>query len=83
LPPGVWVYGSPTHDFDFRLDKSTSGQFYRKKYSLPEAYSDNASFLHWIPDSLTFQNLVLIESDPNEMSYEFIKEFLKATRQTA
>jgi 4-amino-4-deoxy-L-arabinose transferase-like glycosyltransferase len=53
--------------------------YYRKKYHLPEAYSDNASFLYWIPDSLSFQNLVLLESDPHEMQYGFIKEFSKAT----
>jgi hypothetical protein len=53
--------------------------YYRKKYHLPEAYSDNASFLYWISDSLTFQNLVLLESDPNEMNYGFIREFSKAT----
>jgi hypothetical protein len=53
--------------------------YYRKKYHLPEAYSDNASFLYWIPDTLTFQNLVLVESDPNEMQYGFIREFSKAT----
>jgi hypothetical protein len=52
--------------------------YYRKKYQLPEAYSDNASFLYWISDSLSFQNLVLLESDPNEMQYGFIKEFSKA-----
>jgi Dolichyl-phosphate-mannose-protein mannosyltransferase len=52
--------------------------YYRKKYHLPEAYSDNASFLYWIPDSLKFQNLVLVESDPDEMQYGFIKEFSKA-----
>ena len=52
--------------------------YYRNKYHLPEAYSDNASFLYWIPDSLQFQNLVLIESDPNEMHYDFIKQFSKA-----
>jgi hypothetical protein len=53
--------------------------YYRKKYHLPEAYSDNASFLYWIPDTLTFQNLILLESDPNEMQYGFIKDFSKAT----
>jgi 4-amino-4-deoxy-L-arabinose transferase-like glycosyltransferase len=52
--------------------------YYRIKYHLPAAYSDNASFLYWIPDNLTFQNLVLIESDPNEMNYGFIKEFSRA-----
>jgi hypothetical protein len=49
--------------------------YYRKKYHLPPAYSDNASFLYWIPDNINFQNLVLIESDPDEMKYGFIKQF--------
>jgi hypothetical protein len=31
------------------------------------------------PDTLTFQNLVLLESDPNGMNYGFIREFSKAT----
>jgi len=52
--------------------------FYRKKYHLPEAYSDNASFLYWIPDTLSFQNMVLVESDPDEMTYPFVKEFSNA-----
>jgi hypothetical protein len=49
--------------------------YYRIKFGLPEAYSDNASFLYWIPKSLSFKNIVLIENDPNEMSYDFIKQF--------
>jgi 4-amino-4-deoxy-L-arabinose transferase-like glycosyltransferase len=53
--------------------------YYRKKYHLPEAYSDNASFLYWIPDSIKFQNLVLVEHDPDEMHYDFIKQFSSAT----
>ncbi len=52
--------------------------YYRKKYHLPPAFSDNASFLYWIPDSIYFQNLVLVESDPNEMNYDFVKQFSKA-----
>ncbi len=49
--------------------------YYGKKYHLPEAFSDNASFLYWISDSVRFQNLVLVESDPEEMHYDFIKQF--------
>src|SRR4030095_5383765 len=49
--------------------------YYRKKYHLPEAYSDNASFLYWIPDSLQYQNLVLLTDDREEMQHAFIKEF--------
>jgi Dolichyl-phosphate-mannose-protein mannosyltransferase len=52
--------------------------YYRKKYHLPPAFSDNASFLYWIPDSINFQNLVLVESDPKEMTYDFVKQFSKA-----
>lgn len=52
--------------------------YYRKKYHLPQAFSDNASFLYWIPDTLSFQNLVLVESDPNEMHYDFVKLFNNA-----
>ncbi len=29
--------------------------FYRKEYNLPEAYSDNASFLYWLPDQYAYQ----------------------------
>jgi 4-amino-4-deoxy-L-arabinose transferase-like glycosyltransferase len=49
--------------------------YYREKYHLPEAYSDNASFLYWIPDSLRFNNLVLLTDDQQEMQHDFIKEF--------
>jgi 4-amino-4-deoxy-L-arabinose transferase-like glycosyltransferase len=52
--------------------------YYRKKYQLPEAYSDNASFLYWIPDSIHFQNLVLLTTDQEEMQHDFIKEFKHA-----
>jgi 4-amino-4-deoxy-L-arabinose transferase-like glycosyltransferase len=49
--------------------------YYGKKYRLPEAYSDNASFLYWISDSVRFQNLVLLTTDQEEMQHPFIKEF--------
>jgi 4-amino-4-deoxy-L-arabinose transferase-like glycosyltransferase len=49
--------------------------YYRKKYHLPEAYSDNASFLYWIPDSVQYRNLVLVTDDSDEMNHSFIKEF--------
>jgi hypothetical protein len=52
--------------------------YYREKYHLPEAYSDNASFLYWIPDSLHFDNLVLLTGDQQEMQHDFIKEFKHA-----
>jgi hypothetical protein len=53
--------------------------YYGKKYGLPEAYSDNASFLYWISDSLHFQNLILLTTDQEEMQHAFIKEFEHAS----
>ncbi|HEX4371808.1 MAG TPA: glycosyltransferase family 39 protein [Puia sp.] len=52
--------------------------YYSKKYNLPETYSDNASFLYWIPDSLKFDNVVLLTDDENEMQHPFIKNFVSA-----
>ena len=46
-----------------------------KNINLPEAFSDNASFLYWIPDSIHFQNLILLTTDQEEMQHAFIKEF--------
>ncbi len=53
--------------------------FYGKKYNLPEAYSDNASFLYWLPDSVRMDNFILLTDDPHDMEYPFIKEFASAT----
>ena len=52
--------------------------YYGKKYHLPEAYSDNASFLYWIPNNLHFDNLVLLTDDHLEMQHPFIKNFNSA-----
>jgi 4-amino-4-deoxy-L-arabinose transferase-like glycosyltransferase len=52
--------------------------YYGRKYNLPQAYSDNASFLYWIPDSLKFDNVVLLTDDKNEMQHPFIKNFVSA-----
>lgn len=49
--------------------------YYREKYALPEPYSDNASFLYWLPDHMPMHNLVLITGDTAEMQHDFIKEF--------
>lgn len=49
--------------------------FYRKKYHLPSAYSDNASFLYWLPEGMRIENLVLVTDDKNEMQHDFIKDF--------
>jgi hypothetical protein len=52
--------------------------FYAKKYHIPEAYSDNASFLYWMPDSMHIENLVLLTDDLQEMQHPFIKDFVTA-----
>jgi hypothetical protein len=52
--------------------------YYGKKYGLPQAYSDNASFLYWMPDHLQIENLVLITDDQEEMKHPFVKEFAYA-----
>ena len=52
--------------------------YFGRKYNLPEAYSDNASFLYWIPNNLQFDNLVLVTDDKNEMQHPFIKNFVSA-----
>ncbi|HEY5392777.1 MAG TPA: glycosyltransferase family 39 protein, partial [Hanamia sp.] len=53
--------------------------YYRKKYGLPEAYSDNASFLYWLPDSLHIVNIIVITDDQEEMQHPFINDFSSAT----
>ena len=52
--------------------------YYAKKYHLPEAYSDNASFLYWIPSGLQLENVVMITDDEQEMQHPFIKNFQSA-----
>jgi Dolichyl-phosphate-mannose-protein mannosyltransferase len=34
--------------------------YYGKKFGLPEVYSDNASFLFWMPDKYNIKNLLLV-----------------------
>lgn len=34
--------------------------YYRKEAGLPEVYSDNASFLFWMPDKYAIKNLILV-----------------------
>jgi hypothetical protein len=54
--------------------------YYGPKYHLPPAYSDNASFLYWMPrDYDRFDVLLLVTDDRQEMQHRFIKEF-KAVR---
>jgi 4-amino-4-deoxy-L-arabinose transferase-like glycosyltransferase len=52
--------------------------YYRHKYKIPEAYSDNASFLYWIQDTIQYRNVVLLTTDQEEMQHDFIREFQSA-----
>ncbi|RBL91684.1 hypothetical protein DF182_03475 [Chitinophaga flava] len=50
--------------------------YYGPKYHLPQTYSDNASFLYWMPrDFDRFEVLLLVTDDKEEMQHAFIKEF--------
>jgi Dolichyl-phosphate-mannose-protein mannosyltransferase len=52
--------------------------YYGSKYKIPAAYSDNASFLYWIPDKFDFDNIILLTDDEQEMQHPFIKNFKSA-----
>lgn len=52
--------------------------FYGKQFGLPPAYSDNASFLYWLPADPAFDNLVLVTPDKQEMQHDFIRDFKSA-----
>ena len=50
--------------------------YYGPKYHLPTAYSDNASFLYWMPEDYNrFDVFLLVTDDKQEMQHRFIKEF--------
>ncbi|TDW97286.1 ArnT family glycosyltransferase [Dinghuibacter silviterrae] len=54
--------------------------YYGPQYHLPMAYSDNASFLYWMPQQGFDSSdvLLLVTDDKQEMQHEFIKEFKSA-----
>jgi hypothetical protein len=49
--------------------------YYGPQYGLPPAYSDNASFLYWMPQDYQYNILLLVTDDKQEMSHAFIREF--------
>jgi len=50
--------------------------YYGRRYGLPEAYSDNASFLYWLPaETLSYRNFILITEDTLDLQRPFMKEF--------
>ncbi len=52
--------------------------YYAKKYNLPEPYSDNASFLYWMPRPLHVDNIIVVTPDEHEMEHSFVKDFESA-----
>jgi hypothetical protein len=66
-----------TRTFIFADNYGEAGaiNYYGKKYNLPAVYSDNASFLYWLPDSLHIENIILVTDDKEEMQHDFLKDF--------
>lgn len=54
--------------------------YYASKYHLPEAYSDNASFLYWLPAGKYIRNIILVSDDPHEEQHDFAKGFTSVTK---
>lgn len=52
--------------------------FYGRKMGLPEAFSANASFLYWMPETFNYENLLLLTDDPDDFQKPFVKQFNSA-----
>lgn len=53
--------------------------YYRKEAGLPEVYSDNASFLFWMPDKFDIKNLILLGHDVPGKDDIVFQQFEKMT----
>jgi len=53
--------------------------YYGPRYHLPEAHSDNGTFLFWLPKHIQLDNVLLVTDDTAEMSHPFVKDFASAT----
>lgn len=49
--------------------------YYASKYQLPAAYSDNASFLYWLPIDKRITDMILVTNDPDEQQHDWAKGF--------
>ncbi|HVZ97944.1 MAG TPA: glycosyltransferase family 39 protein [Chitinophagaceae bacterium] len=69
------------HTFLFCDNYGEAGalNYYRYKYDLPEAHSDNGTFLYWMPKNIHIDNLLLVTDDTAEMQHPFVKNFASAT----
>jgi len=53
--------------------------YYGPQYHLPPVYSDNASFLYWMPEDLSkYKIILLVTDDKQEMQHAFMHEFASA-----
>lgn len=51
--------------------------FYRKKFNLPEAYSDNASYIFWLPKNFTAKYFLFVTHDLPEADDSFFNHWQK------
>jgi len=49
--------------------------YYASKYQLPAAYSDNASFLYWLPIDKRITDMILVTNDADEQQHDWAKGF--------
>lgn len=53
--------------------------YYAKEVGLPEVYSDNASFLFWMPETYPYKNLLLVAHNMPEKDDIVFQQFEKVT----
>ena len=53
--------------------------FYRRKLGLPETFSDNASFLYWLPSEFPYRHVILIDFSPRDKNDRVFKHFESVT----
>ena len=56
-------------------DRQVALNFYRKELGLPEIFSDNASFLYWLPNSFPYRHVLLIDFEPRDSADMVFKHF--------
>jgi hypothetical protein len=49
--------------------------FYRKGLGLPEIFSDNASFLYWLPTRFPYRHVILLDFKPRDSADMVFKHF--------
>jgi len=65
--------------FGDNYGQAGSLNFYGRKLGLPQAYSDNASFLYWLPKQFPYRHVLLIDFDPRDKDDLVFKHFESVT----